>query len=175
MSRIGHAVVEGARRIAPLGVAVVVCATSAVALGALARPTTVTTHHTKRGNVLAAANGHTLYLFSADKPGKSSCSGSCTNTFMPLLSAVHPVATKGSGVSAKLLGILKRSSRTLQVTYNGHPVYVLSRDKTAGQITGEGAHEFGGRWYIVNMAGNAVKPQASGGGGGVCNPTCQAY
>jgi predicted lipoprotein with Yx(FWY)xxD motif len=175
MSRVEPVVVKGVRRIAPIGVVLVLCTTAAVAFAALARPTTVTTHQTKRGNVLAAVNGHALYMFSSDKTGKSNCSGSCTNTFLPLLSQVRPVAARGTTINSKLLGTIRRTTRTLQVTYDGHPLYTFSRDRAAGQIGGEGANEFGGHWYVVNPAGNAVKPKASGGGGGVCNPTCQGY
>jgi predicted lipoprotein with Yx(FWY)xxD motif len=155
----------------PAGIALILCA------GALAKSTTVTTHHTKRGSDLAASNGHTLYMFTADKTGRSACSGTCTNTWLPLLSSGRPVAAKGSGVNAKLLGTIKRG-RSLQVTYNGHPLYLFKGDKQPGQITGEGANQFGGHWYIVNTSGSPVKPKASSGGGGggnVCNPICQGY
>jgi predicted lipoprotein with Yx(FWY)xxD motif len=150
---------------------------SAAALAALAKPTTVSTHQTKRGRLLAAANGHSLYMFSADKTGQSSCTGSCSNTWLPLLTGGRLAAAQGSGVNAKLLGTIKRSSHALQVTYNGHPLYLFSHDRSAGQISGEGANDFGGRWYVVSPSGNAVKPKPSGGGGGggVCNPICQGY
>jgi hypothetical protein len=36
------------------------------------------------GKVLVAANGRTLYLFTADKGGKSDCSGKCTSVWPPL-------------------------------------------------------------------------------------------
>jgi len=167
--------VDGALRVArwviPAGIVLILCT------GALATSTTVTTHQTKRGADLAAANGHTLYMFTADKPGKSACTGSCTKVWPPLLSSGRPLAAKGSGVNAKLLGTIKRG-RVLQVTYHGHPLYLFNRDKAPGQITGEGAKQFGGHWYIVNTSGNPVKPKASSGGGGggnLCNPICQGY
>jgi predicted lipoprotein with Yx(FWY)xxD motif len=132
----------------------------------------VTTHQTTRGADLAASNGHTLYMFTADKAGRSACSGACANVWLPLLTSGRPTAAKGSGVNAKLLGTIKRSGRALQVTYNGHPLYLYAGDMRPGQIRGEGANKYGGHWYIVNTAGSPVKPKS---GGTVCHSVCQGY
>jgi predicted lipoprotein with Yx(FWY)xxD motif len=174
MSRIEDAVIRGTRWVAPLGAGLVALALATVAVAALAKPATVTTHQTKRGKVLAAANGHSLYLFTADVHSKSTCYGSCAATWKPLLTSGRPVAAKNSGVNASLLGTTRRTDHTVQVTYRGHPLYTFVRDKSAGQINGEGANQFHGHWYLVNTSGNAIKPK-SGGGGGVCNPLCQGY
>ena len=175
MTRGEAAVSKCVRWLSRLGAGLALCAVAAGGAVALAGATTVTTHQTKRGTILAAANGHTLYLFSLDKPGKSACSGACASAWLPLLASGRPAAARRTRVSAKLLGTIKRSSRSFQVTYNGHPLYLFAGDKKPGEISGEGAHEFGGRWYIVNPAGKAVKPQSSGGGGNLCNPVCQGY
>jgi predicted lipoprotein with Yx(FWY)xxD motif len=174
MSRVGDALIKGGRWVFPVAAVAALGVVSAVAVAALARPTTVTTHQTKRGKVLSAASGHSLYMLSTDKAGKSGCTGSCSNSWLPLLTSSRPAAAEASGVNAKLLGTIKRSNHALQVTYNGHPLYLFSRDKSAGEISGEGASQFGGHWYVVNTGGNAVKPKPSGGGG-VCNPVCQGY
>jgi predicted lipoprotein with Yx(FWY)xxD motif len=174
MRQAKRAVITRAGSIAAL---VAAAAALAVSAGAAAAPaahqasaTTVSTHQTKRGKVLAASNGHALYLFAHDSGGKSSCYGSCAKTWTPLLTSGHPIAGKGSGVNAKLLGTTRRQDGKLQVTYNRHPLYMYSRDTAAGQIKGEGANQFGGHWYVVNTSGNAVKPNTS-----VCNPLCPGY
>ena len=82
MTRVERAVPRLTRWTAPPAAAILVCAVAAVAVAAT-RPATVTTHQTSKGKVLAAAAGHTLYLFAADKKGKSSCYGSCTRTWTP--------------------------------------------------------------------------------------------
>ncbi|HTX33271.1 MAG TPA: hypothetical protein VMD09_17965 [Solirubrobacteraceae bacterium] len=174
MSQLESAARASARWIAPFAAVTALFALGAGALAAMTKPTLVTTHQSKRGKVLAAANGHALYMFTADKTGRSNCSGSCANTWLPLLTSARPTGARNSGVNSKLLGTIKRSNRVLQVTYNGHPLYAFARDKTAGQINGEGANQFGGHWYVVNTNGNAVKPK-SGGGGTVCHPLCQSY
>ena len=75
-------------------------------------------------------------------------------------------------MDSKLLGTTRRTNGKLQVTYNGHPLYRYSPDTKAGQINGEGADQFGGRWYIVGTNGKAIKPKS---GGSVCNPLCPGY
>jgi predicted lipoprotein with Yx(FWY)xxD motif len=174
MSRIESAVLRSVRWFAPFVALVALGAVGAGAVSAATKPTVVTTHQTKRGKVLAAADGRTLYMFTSDKAGKSECTGACASTWLPLLTPRRPVAAAGSGVNAKLLGTIKRPGNTLQVTYNGHPLYRFTRDKSAGQIAGEGAEQFGGHWYVVNTSGNPLKPKAANSGG-LCNPVCQAY
>jgi predicted lipoprotein with Yx(FWY)xxD motif len=173
MSEVQSAVRRRIRWIAPFAGVMALFALGGGAMAAMTKPTVVSTHQTKRGKVLAAANGHSLYLSTADKAGKSNCTGSCANTWLPLLTSARPTAATDSGVNAKLLGTIRRSSRVLQVTYNGHPLYVFAHDKSAGQISGEGANQFAGHWYVVNTNGNAVKPAS--GGGTVCHPLCQSY
>lgn len=171
MSRFEGAVRRSAGLIAPIAAVLSLGAMASVAVAALAKPTTVTTHQTKKGKALAALSGHALYLFSADSATKSTCSGACARTWKPLLTSSRPVAAKGSGVNSKLLGTVRRSNHTLQVTYNHHPLYLFTGDKSAGQINGEGANKFGGHWYIVNTSGNAVKPSSVH----VCQGLCQSY
>ena len=144
-------------RIATLLVAVFVCASAAVAV-ARSTAASVTTHQGKLGTMLAGGNGHTLYLFTHDSKGKSTCYKTCSTTWQPDLTHARPLA-KGSGVSSKLLGTTRRSNGTLQVTYNGHPLYFYSGDKQAGNMHGEGVNAFGGHWYVVSTKGAAMKPK----------------
>ena len=170
MRRAEHGVV---RRTGRFAIAVTALLLVAAAAAIAATGTGVTTHQTKRGKVLAAAsNGHTLYLFVHDSGKTSRCYGQCATFWPPLLTNGKPVAAKGSGVNAKLLGTTRRTNGKLQVTYNGHPVYLYKLDTKAGQITGEGANQFGGKWYILSTSGNAIKPKSSGG---LCNPLCPGY
>jgi len=181
MSRVEVAIVRGRRWIAPVVAVLMLGAGASVALAALGRPsavpkpmvrpTSVGAHQTKRGKVLSAANGHTLYMFTSDTSRRSNCTGSCAAGWMPLLTSSRPVAIPGSGVNAGLLGTVARTNRALQVSYNGHPLYTFSKDTGAGQINGEGANKFGGHWYVVGLSGNAIKPKS----GHVCHGLCQSY
>jgi len=123
----------------------------------------VTLHKTKIGKVLATSSGRTLYLFMADHKGKSSCYGQCASYWPPLMKKGKLSA--GAGVKAGLLGTTKRKNGKAQVTYKGHPVYLFSLDKAAGQVGGQGQNFFGGKWYAVSAAGSANKKAPPAGGG----------
>lgn len=115
---------------------------------------TVTLHQTKLGKVLATRAGMSLYLFKADKHGKSACYGSCATYWPPLLK--KGALTAGTGLKAKLLGTTKRKNGTRQVTYAGHPLYRFKLDKHAGEVEGQGQDFFGGKWYVLSAAGRTI-------------------
>jgi predicted lipoprotein with Yx(FWY)xxD motif len=131
--------------------------------------TRVNVRTTSLGKILATAQGRTLYLFAPDKPGKSTCYGSCAHYWPPLFVTGKPTA--GAGVKASLLGVTTRKDGKHQVTYNGHPLYTYVGDSAAGKTSGEGLNLSGGLWWVVSPAGKAVKnttssPGAGGGYGG---------
>ena len=140
---------------------------AAVLVAAAAGGAPVGTHSTSIGTVLTNKGGHTLYLRASDTSRKSTCYGACTKQWPPLLTAAKPLAS--SGVTAKLLGTLKRTDGKLQVTYAGHPLYLYSGDGAKGEVYGQGLQKV---WWVVGTNGKAIKtmPPAStvpsyGGGG----------
>ena len=106
------------------------------------------------GKFLASGLGRSMYLFEADKGGMSACSGACAAAWPPVTAAAMPMA--GSGVEQSLLGTIKRSDGTEQVTYNGHPLYYFAADTGAGTAKGQGAKAFGAGWYVVNAKGSKI-------------------
>ena len=106
------------------------------------------------GKFLASGLGRSMYLFEADKGGMSACSGACAAAWPPVTAAAMPMA--GSGVEQSLLGTIKRSDGTEQVTYNGHPLYYFAADTGAGTAKGQGAKAFGAGWYVVNAKGAKI-------------------
>ena len=98
---------------------------------------------------LIGANGMTVYLFTKDSPGTSTCAGNCATTWPPVLSNGAPIA--GTGVDAALLGTITRADGSVQVTYNSWPLYYYSKDAAAGDTTGEG---FGGYWHVITATGS---------------------
>jgi predicted lipoprotein with Yx(FWY)xxD motif len=128
---------------------------------------------TSLGRVLVDARGKTLYLFLADKSGKSMCSGTCAVYWPPLMTGTKALA--GAGVKASLLGTTKRSDGKLQVTYKGHPLYSFKLDAKAGQTKGEGLSDFGGLWWAVSPTGAAVKHAAGAGTTPTPPPTDPGY
>jgi predicted lipoprotein with Yx(FWY)xxD motif len=100
------------------------------------------------GTVLVAGtNGMTVYTFSQDvkDSGKSACTGSCITTWPAVTVASGATPSAGSGVSGKLATIA-RDDGTMQVTYNGLPLYFFANDHAPGDSNG------------VYQNWNAVKP-----------------
>jgi predicted lipoprotein with Yx(FWY)xxD motif len=112
---------------------------------------TVQLRKTSVGTVLVDAQGRTLYLYAPDKSGSSTCSGGCAASWPPLLVKGAPKA--GNGAKAALLGTTERSDGSLQVTYDGHPLYRFGGDSKAGDVNGQGA---GGIWYVLDAAGHEI-------------------
>ncbi len=104
------------------------------------------------GTFLVDSQGRALYLFLADTPTRSACTGGCANNWPPLLSGGMPQA--GEGVDASKLGTLVRDDGTTQVTYNGHPLYYFAGDSQAGDTNGQG---IGGKWYLVSPDGEPLR------------------
>jgi predicted lipoprotein with Yx(FWY)xxD motif len=122
--------------------------------GAPSGVATVTATSTKLGQILVDGTGRTLYLFEKDQPNQSACAGACAAAWPVDHSSAAPKA--GSGVQASLLGTIKRSDGTTQVSYNHHPLYYYSGDTAAGQQNGQGLNVFGALWYVVAPSGGLV-------------------
>jgi predicted lipoprotein with Yx(FWY)xxD motif len=115
------------------------------------------------GPILADAGGRTLYAFTKDVKGsgRSNCNGECIATWPALTASGTPLA--GSGVQAAMLGTIKRSDGTSQVTYNDWPLYFYGADTKAGQTNGQGIN---GIWFVVDGGGKLVKGAGGAGASG---------
>jgi predicted lipoprotein with Yx(FWY)xxD motif len=139
-----------------VGVAVLVLVTSGgsnKASGTSSAGAAVGVRGTPLGKLLVDANGRTLYLFEADKPNVSNCSGSCRSIWPPLTSAGTPKAAAGA-LGAKL-GTIAAAGRR-QVTYNGHPLYFYAGDTKPGDTKGQGLNQFGADWYVLAPTGDKI-------------------
>ncbi len=95
------------------------------------------------GNFLVDDKGMTLYTFKNDTSGVSNCNGNCATLWPPLTAKVAP--TGGTGVTGTF-ALITRSDGSMQVTYNGMPLYYYSGDKAAGDTNGQGV---GGLWAVA--------------------------
>jgi predicted lipoprotein with Yx(FWY)xxD motif len=109
----------------------------------------------KLGSFLVDDKGMTLYLFTKDTPNTTVCYDKCATAWPPLLTTGAPVA--GQGVDASKLGTTTRTDGTIQVTYNGWPLYYYDKDKAPGDVVGQ---DVGGVWYVVSAAGDKVESMA---------------
>ena len=91
------------------------------------------------GTVLVAgSNGMTVYIFTKDTKdsGKSVCTGDCLVTWPALTVAAGETPTGGTGVTGTLGTITREDDGTLQVTYNGLPLYFFKNDAAPGDANG---------------------------------------
>ena len=131
-------------------------ATSPAATGQAASTATVSlaTISGIPGEALVGSKGRALYLFQADKNGTSACTGACAAAWPPDVVTGQPQA--GRGVSQSLLGTITRPDGTMQLTYNGHPLYYFTADTAGGTAHGQGVKAFGAEWYVVNASGGKI-------------------
>ncbi len=133
---------------------VLMIAVGALTLGACASmdlPASFKTADTKVGKVLADNKGMTLYVFDKDDPGKSNCKGKCATAWPPVMAGA---ITKATGK----LSIITRGDGSKQWAYDKMPLYGFSKDKKAGDVTGDGR---GGVWHIVHPAGTGARRSGS--------------
>jgi predicted lipoprotein with Yx(FWY)xxD motif len=124
--------------------------TDAPATTAALEPPYLTMGETDLGAVLTDDTGRTLYLFTPDNQGDSTCTGGCATTWPPFTGDV----SAGPGVDASLLGSITRGDGTTQATYNGWPLYRYAPDTEPGQT---GGHGVGGVWFAVDVDGEPVE------------------
>jgi len=106
------------------------------------------------GQTLVDGQGRTLYLFEADRAGKSQCNGACASAWPPYVTSSAPHV--GTGVTAALLGTSIRGDGVAQVTYLGHPLYYYAGDNQPGDAAGQGLNQFGAKWYVLASSGNKI-------------------
>jgi predicted lipoprotein with Yx(FWY)xxD motif len=126
---------------------------------AATRAVTVKAGNSSLGRIIVDARGRTLYLFEKDSRRRSACSGACATYWPPLLTKTKPIA--GQGTRQSLLGVIRRSDGTRQVTYAGHPLYRFVQDTKPGQTNGEGSQAFGAGWDALSPAGKKIEKDAS--------------
>ncbi len=105
--------------------------------------------NSKYSAFLVDGKGMTLYLFTKDSPGTSTCTGNCEKSWPPLLTNGTPVA--GTGVDSSKFGTTTRADGTTQVTYNGWPLYYYAKDQQPSDTNGDG---IGSVWFLITPSGD---------------------
>jgi len=134
------------KRLAIMLVAVTALLGSSFALAQSDEPTVATSDTPELGTFLTDAEGRTLYMFTKDEPGTSTCSGECLANW-PAFVADEPL-TLPDGVPGELTQIT-REDGTQQIAYNDMPLYYYAGDTTAGDTNGQGV---GDVWFVVTPA-----------------------
>jgi predicted lipoprotein with Yx(FWY)xxD motif len=128
--------------------------------GSAASPTLRAQNVGNLGMVLVDPSGMTLYVLKGETAAHIMCTGSCAAQWPPLTIASGVQPTVGSGVTGQV-GTVKRPDGTLQVTYDGMPLYTFVGDSGAGQASGQGVANF----FAATAASSSGSGSQSGSGG----------
>ncbi|MCY7419700.1 MAG: hypothetical protein LH650_14645 [Chloroflexi bacterium] len=111
------------------------------------------------GTFLTGEDGKTLYFFTPDAvPGASVCEGDCIANWPAFLLEADETLAVGEGVTG-VLATFPRSDGTMQVSYDGRPVYYFIGDQAAGDVKGQG---IGDVWFVAAVDGSVpAAPAAS--------------
>jgi len=113
-------------------------------------PTVMTTEDATLGTILTDGDGVTLYFFSNDADGNSSCTGGCLDSW-PKFYAENLILPEGSSLNPINFGTIGEGDEE-QTTYKGWPLYYYAPDgdgviEDAGETAGDGVF---GVWYVAN-------------------------
>ena len=113
---------------------------------------------TDLGDILAIPDARSVYLFTSDEPGESTCFDACAASWPPvLLDGDAPAA--GDGVDADLIGTTERPDGGVQLTYDGWPLYLWAGDQAAGDVEGQGVNDV---WWVVAPDGSPIQQAGDG-------------
>lgn len=107
---------------------------------------------TDLGDVLADANGMTLYLFDNDTPSHSNCIDACLDRWPPLLKDMEGMdmtSTSMMHMSYDGFSLITRDDGRVQWAYHGHPLYYWFEDGQVGDTLGDGV---GDVWHVIHTS-----------------------
>ena len=117
----------------------------------------------KDGPYLIGLDGKTLYTFAPDSANTSTCIDACAATWPPLAPGAGGAPKGEDGVTGTFT-TFARPDGSMQVAYNGSPLYYYAKDAKAGDTNGQG---IGGKWFVASPtgAGPGTGPSPSPTGG----------
>jgi len=111
------------------------------------------------GEILVGENGLTLYGFTNDTDGTSTCTGTCAEAWPPVL--VGADWTVGPGLDSGVFSTIRREDGSEQLVAGQWPLYYYSGDSAAGDLNGQSSGEV---WYAVGLDAALIKDAAPAGG-----------
>lgn len=97
---------------------------------------------------LVGPDGRTLYWFALDDDGEPTCYDACAEEWSPLTVDQGMEPAVGEGVPGQV-GTVAREDGSLQVTYNGWPLYYYQEDEAPGDANGQGEQDV---WFAMPPA-----------------------
>ncbi len=116
------------------------------------QPTVGTFMHETLGEIMVDGAGRTLYYFTPDVSGNSTCSGGCLDAW-PVFYSNDIVLADNSTMDVNDFGTTTATDGSQQTTYKGWPLYYYAPAadgviEDAGEALGEG---LGGVWYVAKV------------------------
>lgn len=112
---------------------------------------TLTLASGSQGQYLADASGRAVYMLEGD----AACTGECLSVWPPVI-VDTTTPTVASSLQAGLVSAVPRDDGSMQLTYNGHPLYYYNKDTGAAMAMGHDVTDDFGEWYLVAPAGIAI-------------------
>lgn len=110
----------------------------------------------KVGDYLADGKGMTLYYYTKDEPGVSTCTAGCLQAWPAFYGDVNHLNLPAGFNKADFSTLKRDDTGKPQITYKGYPLYYYVPDQQKGEVNGQGV---GGVWYIVNTKTALKKSQ----------------
>jgi len=117
------------------------------------------------------AGGRTVYRFTNDSAGTSTCVGACATTWPALVPTGGAVPTAAPEVTGTI-GTVIRADGKVQLSINGFPLYLYSGDQAAGDANGQG---IGGKWFMVGPDGSTMTGAGAGASATPKASKCAGY
>jgi len=147
--------VPGAASISPAAAAVSSAAASSPADQAKTAAPAALAQVGSFGQVLVGANGNTLYAFTKDVDGVSTCFDACAAAWPAVI--VTPGFAPPVGVDPSLVTTVDRPDGSKQLKIGKWPLYFYAGDGGPGESNGQGV---GGVWFVEGADGKLVKGDA---------------
>ncbi len=95
------------------------------------------------GQILTDSEGNTLYFFTPDAQGNSTCVDGCLNNW-PVFYAENLILPEG--LNPDDFDSIDRGEGVMQSTYKGWPLYYFANDNAPGDVNGEGLIN---KWFVA--------------------------
>lgn len=109
----------------------------------------ITTADTDLGTILVDGEGMTLYGFTEDIDGASTCYDGCARRWPPVPGSARP----GAGLDADVFTTTQRDDGESQLVAGASPLYTFVEDEAPGEVNGHGS---GDVWFAVGPDGTLI-------------------
>lgn len=108
------------------------------------------------GAYVTDGSGQALYILEGeDDP--SACVDACEEEWPPFAVTSGEPTAQGEELQEDLIGTVERPDGTMQITYDGHPLYFYHDDQGPGDTRGQHVEDQWGEWYLLSPEGETVE------------------